>query len=188
MKLSLASLGLLLLLAFGAPQFARAQVGTNVVTGYACPSGTNVVAVGNNRPLIMTQDGALCVKGVYALAPYASAQTPVSAASGNVANAPASASMAAVVAKTNYVCGVEFTASGATAASVVSPTITGLSGGTVTYTFAAPVGVSVEATPLLLQFTPCLSASAVNTAITATLPALGSGNTNATVSIHGFYQ
>jgi hypothetical protein len=89
---------------------------------------------------------------------------------------------------TNFVCGVEFMSSGSTVGLVVNPTISGLLGGTATYTYAAPAGVLAMGTPLVLQFTPCLAASATNTAITATLPALGTGNTNATVSIHGLVE
>ena len=119
---------------------------------------------------------------------YGAPQTPLSASSGNVANSSAAASLGIVASNYNYVTGVEFSCSGATAASVVSPTISGTLGGTLTYTMAIPAGVSTACTPLILNFIPPLKATGTGVAITATLPAAGSGNTNATANIHGFYQ
>jgi hypothetical protein len=114
--------------------------------------------------------------------------TAVSASSGNVANASAVATLAAVAAKTNYITGLTITAAGATAAGVVTATITGLLGGTLSYTFAVPAGATLGATPLVLNFIPPHPASAVNTAIVATLPALGAGNTNAVVNVRGIQK
>lgn len=112
--------------------------------------------------------------------------TAVNGASGNVAAASAAASLPAVASKTNYVTGFQITAAGATAASVVSVTLTGLISGTATYTFVAPAGVTAQATPLIVSFPAPIPASAVNTAITVTCPSLGSGNTNATANIQGY--
>lgn len=118
----------------------------------------------------------------------ASPSSGISAASGNVANASAVATLAAVAGKTTYISGLTITAGGATAGALVSATVAGLSGGTATYTIGAPTGVTVAATPMVLQFNPPLPASAVNTAIVVTLPALGAGNTNAAVSAWGYQQ
>lgn len=112
--------------------------------------------------------------------------TPINAASGNVANASAAATLAAVADKTNHITGFEVTATGSTAAAVVLVTVTGLVGGTLTYIFAAPTGATVAATPLLVTFPTPIPASAVNTAITLTVPALGLGNTNSAAVIHGY--
>lgn len=112
--------------------------------------------------------------------------TAVSAASGNVANASAVATLAGAAGKTTYVSGITITGAGATAASVVSATLAGLIGGTATYTVAVPAGASVGFQPIVIQFYPAIPASAANTAITLTLPALGAGNTNASVSAFGF--
>jgi len=129
------------------------------------------------RPVPVTNAGAL-----------AAGTTQVSASSGNVANAAAVASLPAVAGKTNYLTGFQCTAAGATGALVVNVTVTGVIGGTLTYSFAFPAGVAVQATPLVMSFNPPLKASAVNTAITVTLPAGGTGNTNAAASIQGYYQ
>lgn len=112
--------------------------------------------------------------------------TAVIASSGNVANASAAATLAAVASKTNYLSGFQITASGATVGADVSVTITGLLGGTITYTFNAPAGALVGATPLVVTFPYPLPASAVNTAIVVTCPALGAGNTNATANAQGY--
>lgn len=118
----------------------------------------------------------------------ASGGTAVGGTSGNVANASAAAALAAAASKTNYVTNVEFTFSGATAASVVVATLTGLLGGTQSYIVSVPAGVAVGGTPLVLTFNPPQPASAVNTAITATLPAVGAGNTNACANIRGIQK
>lgn len=114
--------------------------------------------------------------------------TATAASSGNVANASAVATLAAVAAKTNYLSGVEITFAGATAASVVLATITGLLGGTQTIVVPVPAGVAVAGVPVLLNFYPPHPASAVNTAIAVTLPALGAGNTNACVNARGIQK
>lgn len=106
--------------------------------------------------------------------------------SGNVHNASAVAAMPAVVGKTNYMTGFQLTAGGATAGACVMATVTGLIGGTQNYTFCAATGPDVGSTPLDYSFWPPLPASAANTAITVTLPALGAGNTNATASVQGY--
>lgn len=119
---------------------------------------------------------------------YTSIQTAVTASSANQANANAVAALGAQSGKTNYLSGVEFTAGGSTAGACVTATVAGLLGGTANYTFCAPTGVLLEATPLIMHFDPPLPGAGTNTAITATLPALGTGNTNATAVAHGFFQ
>jgi hypothetical protein len=112
--------------------------------------------------------------------------TMFTAASGNVANASAAATITATAAVLGYCTGFTITAAGATAASIVNATVTGLIGGTMTFTFGAAAGATVMSAPLVVSFPKPIPASAVNTAIVVTLPALGAGNTNAAVTIHGF--
>jgi hypothetical protein len=114
--------------------------------------------------------------------------TAVAASSGDVAAASAVATLAAVAAKTNYVTGAEITFSGATAASVVVATLAGLLGGTESFVIAVPAGAAVGGTPLVLKFEPPHPASAVNTAITLTLPSLGAGNLHACVNLRGIQK
>lgn len=110
----------------------------------------------------------------------------VAASSGNVANAAATATLPAVVGKTNYVTGFSITGGGATAAALVTATLTGVVGGPLSYTFGAPAGPAVAALPLIVELETPIPGSAVNTAVSINLPALGTGNTNAAVSIHGY--
>lgn len=112
--------------------------------------------------------------------------TQVGGDSGNVANASAVATLAGSVGKTTHITGFCLSASGATAGSDVTATITGLLGGTKSYTFTFPLGAAVPAQPLTVQFSQPLAASATNTAIVVTLPAGGAGNTNATATAEGF--
>lgn len=109
--------------------------------------------------------------------------------SGNVAAATASATIPAPSnGQTAFLTGFEVTGAGATAASVVALTVTGLLGGTATYNVAVPAGATVGLAPLVFEFNPPLSASAANTAIVVSLPSLGAGNTNAAVVAHGYAQ
>lgn len=113
----------------------------------------------------------------------------VGATSGNVANASGVATIPAVVGQKAWITGFEITGSGATAGLPVTVTVTGLgvAGGTLTYTYSASVGVLVANQPLSVEFPEPLPASANNTSIVVTCPALGLGNTNNTVVAHGFY-
>lgn len=129
--------------------------------------------------LALNADGSQIVK---ALPPG----TAITAASGNVANGSAAATLAAAAAKTTYITGFTVTATGATLGLPVLVTVTGTITGTLTYVFAAIAGVLLISQPLIVNFPTPVPASAVNTAIVVTLPALGAGNTNAAVVATGF--
>ncbi len=112
---------------------------------------------------------------------------PFGASSGNVAAATATATLAHATDGTRlYMTGFVVTATGATSGLAVSVTITGLSGGTLTFSFAAPAGVLVAATPLVVQFPEPIPASTPTTDIVLSMPTLGTGNTNAAVNAFGF--
>lgn len=111
---------------------------------------------------------------------------PVSGSSDNVANAPGVASLSALEEKVTYIAGFEITAGGATAAALVTVTVSGVRNGPLSYTFAAPAGVDVGAAPLIVNYDPPIPATGANVPIVVTLPALGAGNTNATVVARGF--
>lgn len=148
------------------------------------PNGLNVngrAADANSAPVALSnEDVALLVQ------PYPVGRTALVSASGNKANASAAATLTPGSTVTAYLAGFEITATGATVGLPVIATVTGILGGTLSYIFSAPAGVLVDATPLVVEFSPPLPASAVNTAIVVTLPALGTGNTNAAVVAHGF--
>lgn len=113
--------------------------------------------------------------------------TAVVASSGNVANAQAVATLAGAANMTTYISGFTITATGATVAAAVTPTVTGVIGGvTLSYTVAAIAGVNANLPTINVSFPYPIPASGTNTSIVVTLPALGGGNTNATVSAYGF--
>jgi hypothetical protein len=111
---------------------------------------------------------------------------PVHNSSGAVANAQAVATLAGVAGLLTYVTGFEITAAGATVGLAVNAVLSGTSGGSQSFIFTAPVGVAVGAVPLIVQFPEAVPASAVNTSIVLTMPALGAGNLAAAVTLHGY--
>ena len=113
--------------------------------------------------------------------------TPLAVSSGNKANTSAAAVLPAVSGLRTWITGFTVTAGGATSASLVNVTV---SDGTwtLTYAFGFPAGATAAAVPLVVTFPNAVPSSAVNTAITVTLPAGGSGNTNASVTAVGFQQ
>lgn len=115
-----------------------------------------------------------------------SAATPVNASSASVANAVAAATMPAVASKKNYITGLYVTGAGSTAGGPVTVTLTGVVGGPLNFTYIAAVGATLPNQSLFVPFPTPLAASAVNTAITASCPALGAGNTNNTVVVTGY--
>lgn len=129
----------------------------------------------------MNSDGSNPVLGMPAGA------TSVNVTSGVQANATATATMPAVAAKRNYITGFSITGAGATAAAAVSATLTGLMGGsTMNYTVTAVAGATLANPSLVVNFPTPIPASAVNTAIALSVPALGAGNLRSMVNVHGF--
>ena len=110
----------------------------------------------------------------------------ITASSGNVAAATATATLSAAAGLTTYITGFSITGAGATAAGVIVATVTGCLGGTMSYIIAVPAGAAVGITPLILDFPVPIPASAVNTAIVVSVPSFGAGNTNACVNARGF--
>jgi hypothetical protein len=170
------------------------QTTQGVTNGVALVAGTAIAGkVGIDQTTPGTTN-AVAIPSVTPAAPLAVSQysgppagaTPLNSSSGNVAAAAATATLAALAAKFTYLTQLDFTGAGATAASVVTGTITGLLGGTRSFTIAVPAGVAVGITPLALNFIPPLQGSAVNTAIVVSVPSLGVGNTNATLNAQGF--
>ena len=119
---------------------------------------------------------------------YAQQETVQHASSGNVANAAATATLAAVAGRTAKLLGLMVTGSGATAAATVTCTITGLNGGVLAFTYGVPAGAGVPATPFTLPILAPIPASGQNVAIVASCPAMGAGSTRLTISIIGYYR
>jgi len=119
------------------------------------------------------------------LTPYPGGATPVHAAATGAASAIAPA-LAAAAGKTTHITGFELTGGGATAASVIAVTVTGLLGGTETFNVPVPAGATSGIAPLLVRFDPPIPASAANQAITVNVPSFGAGNTASACAVHGF--
>lgn len=111
---------------------------------------------------------------------------PAHNSSGNVANASAVATLAGVTSLLTHVTGFEITGGGATAASLVVAVLSGTTGGSLSFVVPVPAGVTAGLAPITIKFPEPIPASAVNTSIVLTLPALGAGNTAAAVTLHGY--
>lgn len=85
-----------------------------------------------------------------------------------------------------YLTGFIATASGATSAVAVTITVTGCSGGTMSFIYEAPASVTGPCAPLVVEFPVPIPAITDATDIVVTLPSLGSGNDHAAVVAHGF--
>lgn len=87
-----------------------------------------------------------------------------------------------------YIAGFYVDGLGATGASVIEVSITGLLGGTQFYEVSIPAGATVAlgAAGLKVEFARPIPASAPNTAIVVNVPSFGAGNTKASAGAHGF--
>lgn len=107
--------------------------------------------------------------------------------SASAAAAAVTATLPAVVNKRTYITGFHVDGLGATAASVIEVTVTGLLGGTLRRKVSVPAGAAVAvAAPLVVDFDVPVPASADNTAIVVNVPSFGAGNTSAVVTARGF--
>ena len=111
----------------------------------------------------------------------------VVATSGNVANAVAAASITPTSLQRAYTTGFEVTGLGATSAATILATLSNLIGSvTFTYIIQVPAGVTTAISALSVHFDQPIPAASVGTAITISVPAFGSGNTNVCVNLEGF--
>lgn len=118
------------------------------------------------------------------VAPYPSAAVPIIGSSGDVANSTATASISSG-GLTVWITGLDVYSSGATAASVVNVTVSGMSGGTLNFPLAVAAGAAVQNSPLSLRFNPPLQGAAV-TPVSLSVPGLGAGNLHCAGNIYGY--
>ena len=118
---------------------------------------------------------------------YPPGATPVNqTATGTTAGA--SVALPGVANKFTYVCGISISPGSASTAITLSYQLIG-SGTFVQGFIGAPVtAVGVTGLEVFRTFTPCIPASAINTGITVTVGALGTGGVNQTVNIWGYQQ
>ncbi len=159
-----------------------------MVPSYVGIVGVALPALDNGGLTVSTEVPAFVPLSVggYPIGLDGMASVPIGATSGNVANAVASATLAAAAGKTTYITGFDITGAGATAGAVVVATVTGLKGGTQSFVVTVATGATVGNPPVNGNFNPGFPASAVNTAIVVSCPALGAGNTNNVVNVRGF--
>ena len=110
----------------------------------------------------------------------------INADSGVQSNAAATATLPASATLNTWLTGFEVSGAGATAASVITVTVTGVVNGPLHYVLVVPAGATTSIVPLVPQFTSPLQSSAINTAIVVSAPPFGAGNTSASVVAHGY--
>jgi hypothetical protein len=115
---------------------------------------------------------------------FAPGTVAITATSGNVAAATASATLAGTQNRTTYLCGLFVSGLGATSGAAVLGTVTGVVA-TTTFNVGVPAGATVPITPHVIAFLPCIPATALNTNIVVSVPSFGAGNTNASVLAWG---
>lgn len=150
------------------------------IPGLQAPDGSHYVALTDGAGNL----GGTAAGTGYAVAPTGT--TVLQSSSGNQAAAIATATLAGAASVTTYISGFLVTGSGATAGAPITGTITGLVGGTMSFTVNVATGVTLSNEPVFATFTPPLPASAVNTSIVVSVPSLGAGSTNSTVSAWGY--
>ena len=112
-------------------------------------------------------------------------ELPLQVDSANGANSQVTATLGAKTGLMTYITAFRVTALGATAGSTKQVAISGLAGGTQNLDLVVVAGAALP-NNLFHAFDPPVPASALNTAIVGTLPALGTGNTTAAISVYGF--
>jgi hypothetical protein len=162
MKRLLCSAAFLLALLSGAAQPQTIAITT---CGVVPPGGANITA-GAASPQFVDTQGRFCVNAAL-LSQYPTGATPVTGNATGTTGAVVG-TLAGVAGKTTYICGFDVSAIGGTAA--VGPiTVAGLTGSSMVYQLSSSAaGVTFSRT-----FTPCVPASAANTAITITTTADG---------------
>lgn len=116
-----------------------------------------------------------------------SPQTPVTN-SATAAAGTCTATLPGVAGKTTYITGFQVTGGGATGASVITITVTGLISGTNSYKLGVTAGATLNTPALIVPFPIPVPASATNTAIAVNVPSFGAGNTDAACAAQGFQQ
>ena len=148
----------------------------------ACPPtlATPWVAGQTNRPVTIDTNGQVCAVLSSSNGGYGTA-TPITGNATGTTGAVVG-TLAAAASKTTYICGFDVSAIGGTAA--VGPiTVAGLKGSSAVYQLASTAaGVTLGRT-----YSPCIPASAANTAITITTTADGTASA-VSVNSWGFQQ
>ncbi len=116
---------------------------------------------------------------------YPTGATPLTACAIGTTGALA-ATLAKEALKTVYCTGFEVTGLGATGAALLTVTLVGVLGGTLTYYVAVPAGATLQMTPLVVEFPVPIPASDVNTDIVLNVSAPGTGCPAMSAVAHGY--
>lgn len=111
--------------------------------------------------------------------------TPQNATDSKAATAM-SAAIPAAAGLFSFCSSLSITGGGATGASIITATLTGVAGGPLNISVPVPAGATAGIVPITITFDPPLISTAVNTALTLAVPSFGAGNTNATCLITGY--
>lgn len=137
-------------------------------------------------PNVLYGDLAVSIPGgVGFVSDYPVGAIPVMATSGVKANAVATATLPGAANLTTYISGFDVTRAGATVGLSVTVTASNLSSA-LSWIYTATVGALLANSPLLIRFDHPLPATAQNTAIAVSCPALGLGNLNNIVNAYGY--
>lgn len=155
-------------------------------THFPTPSGAGAVPGEIQMCLNGSQQAVPCSAtfpmAVGVASQYPVGATPLTASATGTTNATA-ATLAGAASVTTYICGVSIRAN-ATAAATGNATVAGTITGTLNFTqFTAPLASGIGV--IEMPFSPCVPASAVNTAIVVTSAAPGAGGT-VSVSAWGY--
>lgn len=115
----------------------------------------------------------------------ATAATPITCSSGNVANGTVACTLAGVSSKTTYLQGWMMSSDGATVTLGVGCTITGTQSGTMNFAYVYEAA-SIPSAPLIGPAGIAIPASATNTAIVLSCPASGAGGAHASMAAWGY--
>lgn len=168
---------LLVLCIFLGSSFAAHAAALNAICTEALVTSIECDPVNATNPLPVTPGGAAGLVG------YPIGATAISNYVAGIAGAT-SATIPAAAGKFSYICGFTITAT-ATAAAIGQATL--LNTGLTTLGFQQQVFASPAASNLTETFSPCLPATAVNTAITVTSAAAGTGGAT-NVVVWGFQK
>lgn len=144
----------------------------------AAPSLTNPLWVFPATGATFPVSGTVTTTGPATGGSYPNAATPTTASAVGTTGVT-TATLAAISAKTTYLCGFTIT-SDATAALAGTATVTGPIGGTLS--FIQNVGAATAAGILTQTFNPCIPSSTTNTAIVVNSVAAGVGGNTAVVA------
>lgn len=142
------------------------------------PNSAGIVALGQN---LKASSVPVTIASDQNSSPYPFGATPITASTTGTTAATV-ATLAAAASKTTYICGFTITAD-ATAALAGAATVAGTVSGSLNY--IQSVGAATSAQQLTQSFNPPIPSSAVNTAITVTSAAAGTGG-NTAVTAWGY--